>query len=140
MLCSIYEYICTGRCTSLAGHAGAYNILEMEIRLDKIITKLDQIAFKLNDIRNNQYILYSAIQETNQQISQIMKSTDYVMDRLQNFKGEKEELVAKISSIEKNSMLAAYQAERVQKELQYMNRMDYLTGKYDSVFYNVPPS
>ena len=140
MLCSIYEYICTGRCTSLAGHAGAYNILEMEIRLDKIITKLDQIAFKLNDIRNNQYILYSAIQETNQQISQIMKSTDYVMDRLQNFKGEKEELVAKISSIEKNSMLAAYQAERVQKELQYMNRMDYLTGKDDSVFYNVPPS
>ena len=140
MLCSIYEYICAGRCTTLEGHEGAYNILEMEIRLDRIITQLDQIVIRLDDIRNNQYMLYSAIQETNKQVTEILKSTDYVMESLQNFQGQAEELVAKISSVEKNSMLATYQAERIEKELQYLNRMNYLTGKYDNVFYNAPPS
>ncbi|MCI5935782.1 MAG: DUF308 domain-containing protein [Lachnospiraceae bacterium] len=140
MLCSIYEYICAGRCSTLEGHEGAYNILEMEIRLDRIITQLDMIVNRLDDIRNNQYVLYSAIQETNQQIAQISKSTDYVLDSLKDFHGQATELADKISSIEKNSMLGAYQAERVQKELQYLNRMDYLSGKYDNVFYNAPPS
>lgn len=140
MLCSIYEYICAGRCTTLEGHEGAYNILEMEIRLDRIITQLDLVIAQLNVIRNNQYMLYSAIQETNQQITQILKSTNYVMDSLQNFQGQAEELVASIKSVEKNTMLATYQAESIQKELHYMNRMNYLSGKYKNVFYNAPPS
>ena len=140
MLCSIYEYICAGRCTTLEGHEGAYNILEMEIRLDRIITQLDLVIARLDVIRNNQYMLYSAIQETNQQITQILKSTNYVMDSLQNFRGQAEELIAIINSVEKNSMLATYQAENMQKELHYMNRMNYLSGKYNNVFYNVPPS
>lgn len=140
MLCSIYEYICAGRCTTLEGHEGAYNILEMEIRLDHIITQLDLVIARLDVIRNNQYMLYSAIQETNQQITQILKSTNYVMNRLQNFQGQAEELVARINSVEKNSMLATYQAESMQKELHYMNRMNYLSGKYNNVFYNAPPS
>ena len=40
MVCSLYEYVCSGRCDTLAGHEGAYNIWEMEIRLDKIVTQL----------------------------------------------------------------------------------------------------
>lgn len=140
MVCSIYEYVCSGRCTVLQGHEGAYNILEMEIRLDRIITQLDLIIKQLDVIRNNQYMLYSAIQETNQQVAQLLQSTKYVMDSLQSFQGQAEELTNRIASIEKNSMLSVYQAESVQKELQYMNRMDYLSGKYNNVFFNSPPS
>lgn len=140
MVCSIYEYICAGRCTTLEGHEGAYNILEMEIRLDRIITQLDLVIAKLDAIRNNQYMLYSVIQETNQQVSQILKSTNYVISNLQDFYGQAEELVARIVSVEKNSELAFYQAENMQKELHYMNRMNYLSGKYNNVFYNLPPS
>lgn len=140
MACSIYEYICAGRCTTLEGHEGAYNILEMEIRLDRIITQLDLVITQLDAIRNNQYMLYSIIQETNQQVSQILESTNYVMDNLQDFYGQAEELVKRIASVEKNSELASYQAENLQKELHYMNRMNYLSGKYNNVFYNLPPS
>ena len=140
MVCSIYEYVCSGRCAVLEGHEGAYNILEMEIRLDRIITQLDLIIKQLDVIRNNQYMLYSAIQETNQQVTQLLQSTKYVMDHLQNFQGQAEELTARIASIEKNSMLFTYQAESAQKELQYMNRMNYLSGKYNNAFFNSPPS
>ncbi len=140
MVCSINEYICTGRCTTLGGHEGAYNILEMEIRLDRITTQLDLVIERLNTIRKNQYMLYSVIQEIDQQVVQILKSTNYVMDSLENFHGQAEELATRIISIEKESMLATYQTESIQKELHYMNRMNYLSGKYNNVFYNLPPS
>lgn len=65
MMCSIYEYFCSGRCTTLEGHEGAYNILEMEIRLDRIITQLDKVITQLGAIQQSQYMLYSAIQESN---------------------------------------------------------------------------
>lgn len=140
MVCSIYEYICAGRCTTLEGHEGAYNILEMEIRLDRIITQLNLVVDRLDAIRNNQYMLYSAIQETNRQAAQILESTNSVVNRLQDFQGQTDELVARITSVEKNSALATYQTQSIQKELRYMNRMNYLSGKYDDVFYNSPPS
>ena len=40
---------------------------------------------------------------------------------------------------EKDSLLATYQLDCIQKELHYMNRMNYFSGKYNNVFYNVPP-
>lgn len=64
-MCSIYEYFLSGRCESLTGHEGAYNIFENEVRFERIYTKLDEIVSRLDDIRENQYILYDAIQEGN---------------------------------------------------------------------------
>ena len=61
MVCSLYEYICAGRCDSLEGWNGAYNILENEIRLNHIITQLDQVLASLNQIQKTQSVLYSAI-------------------------------------------------------------------------------
>lgn len=140
MVCSIYEYICSGRCNALEGHEGAYNILEMEIRLDHIIIQLDQVIDKLDAIQVNQYLLYSAIQETNQQVAQILQSVNSALNGLLNFYEQTEELSARIVSMEKNSALMAYWAQSIQKELQYMNRMNYFLGKYNGVFYNLPPS
>ena len=58
-----YEYFDTGRCNALQGHEGAYNIYETEIRLDKIITDLDDIKNQLEQIRANQYTIYQAVKE-----------------------------------------------------------------------------
>mgnify|MGYP001864484039 FL=1 len=65
LVCSLYEYFCSGRCSTLEGHEGAYNILEMEIRLDRIITQMDMVITRLESIRDGQYVLYSAIQDSN---------------------------------------------------------------------------
>lgn len=140
MVCSLYEYICAGRCTMLEGHEGAYNILEMEIRLDRIITQLDTVVAKLEQIKNNQYMLYSAIQESNRQAVRIVESTQRMADSLQGLSGQAEELNSRISELQKSSALTAYETERAQKELAYMNRMNYLTGRNDGPFYNVPPT
>lgn len=144
MVCSLYEYICAGRCTTLEGHEGAYNILEMEIRLDRVITQLDQVIAKLGAIQANQFMLYSAIQESNRQSAQILESTQRMANQLQNIGSHMEiqsaEFQAQLADLQKSSALAAYQAERTQKELHYMNRMNYLSGKYDDVFFNLPPT
>jgi len=67
------EYIESGRCTELEGHEGAYNIYESELRQNIIIDKLENIAEKLENIRNNQYILYESISEANQRAQAVFQ-------------------------------------------------------------------
>lgn len=139
MASSLYEYICAGRCATLEGHEGAYNILEMEIRLDRIITQLDRIITQLDAIQQNQFMLYTAIQESNQKSAQILYSTSQMASSLQDFKGEVVNFNDHIAELQRASALTAYHTERAQKELAYMNRMNYLSGRNDDVFFNHPP-
>lgn len=64
-MCSIYEYFSTGRCTELTGADGAYNLYETELRLDRISNQLDEIIYQLDEIRANQYALYTELKRTN---------------------------------------------------------------------------
>lgn len=157
MVCSLYEYICAGRCNSLEGHEGAYNILETEIRLERIVTQLDKVISMLDGIHQTQYVIYTAIQEANRKLGtlkgemnqmvmqfQQAQEANYLMAEnvqasLQAIRENNVELQAQFTDLQKSSALTAYQAERTQKELAYMNRMDYLTGRNDGVFFNRPP-
>ena len=146
MVCSLYEYICAGRCNTLEGHEGAYNILETEIRLDRIVSQLDRVIKQLEQIKQNQFMLYSAIQSSNQCLSQIVDSTNHMASQLDDFyngatplNDQIAELNARIAELQARSALTAYHTERTQKELAYMNRMDYLSGRNDDVFWNHPP-
>lgn len=146
MVCSLYEYICAGRCTELEGHEGAYNILETEIRLDRIISQLNLVVSNLEQIKRNQFMLYSAVQESNQRLSQITGAIGDMsasLDDIYNSTSQLSENAAQLSThiieLQKNSALTAYHTERAQKELAYMNRMDYLAGRNDDVFWNHPP-
>lgn len=62
-----YEYFSSGRCNQLEGHEGAYNLYENELRLNLILGKLDDIINRLDQIRDNQYMLVNAILECNRQ-------------------------------------------------------------------------
>jgi len=74
-VCSFYEYFLSGRCSKLEGHEGAYNIYETEIRLDMILTKLDDVIAHLSKIEQNQYTLYDAICKGNDSIKQLVSQT-----------------------------------------------------------------
>ncbi len=74
-MCSIYEYFLSGRCDKLSGYEGAYNIFENEVRLDQICTKLDDVIHNLEQIRHNQFELYSAIQEGNKISQQLLNAS-----------------------------------------------------------------
>ena len=146
MICSLYEYICAGRFTELEGPNGAYNCLETEIRMDRIVTQLNQIIDRLDVIRQNQFMLFSAIQSSNQMLGEILNSNGRIEAQLGCFYNNSAqlnsqviELNTRIATLQKTSALTAYQTERAQKELSYINRMDYLSGRNDSVFWNQPP-
>lgn len=164
MVCSLYEYVCTGRCDTLEGHEGAYNLLELEIRLDKIVTGLDRVIELLGRIQQSQYMVYSAIQDANRQSAKILESTYQMTNQLQAFQTSNwkmlggiqadiqrgilaadqqsvtmAQMTQQLSALQATSALTAYQTERTRAELHYMNRMNYLSGKNDEVFFNLPP-
>lgn len=164
MICSLYEYVCAGRCSALEGYEGAYNLLELEIRMDKIVTQLDRVIQMLGTIQQNQYMVYSAIQDANRQSAKILEATYEMTNQLQSLHTSNQQMLggiqagiqmgiqaaeeqsvsmkqmeAKLSELQASSALTAYQAERAQKELHYMNQMDYLSGRNDDVFFNLPP-
>lgn len=92
-MCSIYEYYLSGRCDSLMGHEGAYNILECEIRFGVIFTKLDDIMSKLDEIKTNQSILYDAIESGNKLTNKLIDASIQQARQLE-FVAEKTELAA----------------------------------------------
>ena len=144
MLCSIYEYLCSGRCSTLEGRDGAYNILEMEIRLDRIITSLNLILANLQAIRQNQYVLYSAIQDSSRKVSAIVDNANQMANHIEQISVQQRisdsELRRQISRLQESSELNAYLSERTHRELSYMNRMNYFAGRNDGSFYNLPPT
>lgn len=139
MVSSIYEYLCAGRCTALDGHEGAYNILELEIRLDRIITQLDRIIMNLEAIRANQYTLYTCLQESNQRIDMFLQEESRMADSLQGIASQTATMNARLADMQKSSELTNYLAECNQRELHYMNRMNYLAGHYDNPYGNYTP-
>ncbi len=81
---TIYEYLISGRCSSLTGHEGAYNLYELELRMNIIIGKLDEIIERLNDIDVHQKLLADTIRRGNSQIRSIANSIDNSLDRIEN--------------------------------------------------------
>ena len=144
MLCSIYEYLCAGRCSTLEGHEGAYNILEMEIRFDRIITQLDRVLTRLSAIRQSQYILYSAIQDSNQRVASLVETTNSMAQQIENMSTQQRlannDLQYQLNRLQESSAITAYQSERIERELSYMNRMNYISGNYNGTFFNLPPT
>lgn len=79
-LTSIYEYLITGRCEGLTGPHGAYNLYEDEVRKDIVISQLSVVIENLEQIKQNQYMLY-------QQVKEIQKTTDSIESELRQIKG-----------------------------------------------------
>ena len=70
-MCTIYEYFAAGRCTDLTGPTGAYNLYEAELRQNLIINQLENVNANLEQVKQNQYILYQGIAETNHALREI---------------------------------------------------------------------
>ena len=64
-LSSIYEYLMSGRCTSLEGTSGAYNLYESEIRSNQVISQLGKVLNSLEQIKANQYTAYTQLTTVN---------------------------------------------------------------------------
>lgn len=139
MVSSLYEYLCAGRCTTLEGHEGAYNILELEIRLDRISTRLDRILQNLAAIQANQYTLYSCLLDSNQKIDMLLREESRMADGILHLGTQASTVNARLENLQRSSELTSYLTECNQRELHYMNRMNYLAGLYDNPYGNYSP-
>ena len=81
---TIYEYFASERCSELTGPNGAYNLFEAELRQNIIITKLDNVISQLEEIKQNQYILYKEMKQTNEAITAISQKMDRLMKTAKN--------------------------------------------------------
>lgn len=69
---TIYEYLSSGRCDRLDGPDGAYNLYEMELRQNIVIGQLSSIIENLNQIKNNQFVLYNELVSANQKAASLL--------------------------------------------------------------------
>lgn len=126
MVCSMYEYFASGRCTTLEGHEGAYNILESELRLDRIVSKLDDVIRNMNEIKRNQWTLYDSIQESNNTAQRLVASCDNMANQISNIQAQGSEMNSRIANLQLTSALTLYEADCSRRELEYLNRMNEL--------------
>lgn len=71
---SICEYLSSGRCDSLEGPDGAYNIYESELRQNLIINQLASVLGDVNQIKTNQYLLYQELTDAGNTVKSLSSS------------------------------------------------------------------
>lgn len=128
-LTSIYEYLKIGRCTVLEGHEGAYNLYESELRSDLIVSKLDTIIDSLEQIKQNQFLLYTELQSINQSIKSLERTmSDGLRDVESQMKKSNrflENQGQELKAIKENTEMTAYYT---QKTAEYTKRTMRLTS------------
>ncbi len=71
---SISEYLSSGRCDTLEGANGAYNIYEAELRQNLIIGQLSSVLGDMDKIKTNQYLLYKELMDAENTVKELSKS------------------------------------------------------------------
>lgn len=107
-LSSFYEYLMSGRCTSLEGADGAYNIYENEIRMNLVISQLDTVIASLEEIKQNQYMMYQELHSINQSLDRLNQTMDQALESIQRIDANTEGLAENTRVIAHNTALAAY--------------------------------
>lgn len=95
------DYLDSGRCLTFFGPGGCYDTYEYEKRMDTIVTKLDDIDKKLDQIITNQVVLgkmmvaikndmnffgdsiHASLSQANYQQGQIVKNQQALVDKIQ---------------------------------------------------------
>lgn len=103
-MCQIYEYLASGRCETLTGPYGAYNMLENDIKYNIIIEKLDNIISKLDSIIENQRELYNAIQECNRSVNNLHNTLQSIAADYEN---TSQSISDRLNTIEYNTRITA---------------------------------
>ena len=108
---SFYEYLESGRCRSLEGSDGAYNIYENEIRLNHVITQLAEVINSLEQIKNNQFLIYSQLQSINTGLNSLNAKMNAALISLDSIDGTNKSIADNIDLLAKNSKAIVYNIE-----------------------------
>ena len=107
-LSSFYEYLMSGRCTSLEGADGAYNIYESEIRANRVIAQLDTVISSLEDIKQNQYMMYEELCSINSSLDSLNYTMDAALKSIRGIEANTNHMSEYMEHISKNSDVIAH--------------------------------
>lgn len=116
-VCMFYDYIINKRTYSIernytTSDIGAINMYEEECFKRSILSQLNEINRNLNRIRDNQRVLYNAIQDGNRRTHELLTSID---NNISNFKQD----------VKNNFEVLKYQNEQKARNDEYMRRIAY---------------
>lgn len=103
---SFYQYFRSGRVDSLSGVFGAYNKYEKERRQDAIITELKAILSSLEQIKQNQRVLYDAIKEG--------QNTGHIIVQ------EIHKMQGKLDILNDNTCITRYNAQNIADNIEFL--------------------
>lgn len=101
-LTMLYEYLDSGRCDSLDGVHGAYNLYESEIRANTIISQLNSVLTSLESIREKQSVLYCELRAVNTDLKDINESMLCAVSEITQLNSSLEDTKLYLSEIDKN--------------------------------------
>jgi hypothetical protein len=107
-LSSFYEYLLSGRCATLDGVNGAYNIYENEIRMNSVIAQLDVVISALEDIKQTQYMMYKELQDINTSLDSLNSKMSCALKSIKGIEANTTEMSAHLNHISQNSDVIAY--------------------------------
>lgn len=115
---SFYQYLIEKRTYGLeydrdTGDRGAYNIYNEEMQRGLIISQLNVVIEKLDQIIDNQRTLQITMREANEKINMLTTSVNKQTKRI-------------TSAINEQTAIQSYNAERIETELRFMNTMNLL--------------
>lgn len=78
----IYEYIDMRICLELEGPFGAYNKWHEDLKYMNLVDKIDNIASKIDDIRNTQKNLYDVVIQVNETVNKVDSTNNTMIQSL----------------------------------------------------------
>lgn len=85
---SFNDYLMSGVCSELEGHEGCYNKYDIEIRLNTIIYKIDEVLDNLDKIEKNQHSLYIEMKNCSSKLENIMEGMSSVVNEIENLRDQ----------------------------------------------------
>lgn len=138
-LSSFYEYLVSGRCEKLEGTNGAYNLYESEVRANRVIEQLDTVIDSLEQIKSNQYMMYSAMCSMKKELAQLNETMNSALTAIYSIENSTSDAVIQLegisqigTTIAKNSDVIAHNtaatAYYAKKNAELTDAMGYLVA------------
>lgn len=107
-LSNIYEYLLSGRCGSLEGANGAYNLYESEVRSNLIISQLSNVIDSLEQIKDSQYMIYSKLSEVNVHLNELNSTMKRAANSIEHIAVNTDSMVTYMEHISENLDVIAF--------------------------------
>lgn len=137
---SFVDYFKSGSCSTLGentGGDGAYNKFDIEVKLDRIIDRLDDIIRNLDQIKSNQWCIYNAIQEGNSIARRLVSATESLAEsnaqialssaQTAQYSAQAAQYSAQTAQYAgitaANSAIAAYNAQQAANEAEHLRKL-----------------